>query len=341
MPQIQTVFMEFAALAVGLGLAGYYLTVYGDVIAEKTGLGGTWIGLAMMATVTSLPELVTGISSVRLIDAPNIALGDALGSCVFNLGLIVLLDFFHRGASVYTRLSQGHILSAGFSVMLLGLVGFSILAEHQGLSLTLGHVGLSTPLIMLFYGVAVYTVFQYERSSLREHTGELAERYPHMTLRKAGLRYLIAATVVVGIGLRLPMTAEHMAVVMGWDRTFVGTLFVALATSLPEVAVTISALRIGALDLALSDLFGSNLFDLMIVAFDDLAYTRGSLLAAVSPMHLISAQSAIMMTGIAIVGLLYRPRNRVLKTVGWASLLMLSVYILNVTVLFLSQDGRS
>jgi len=66
MPQIQTVFLEFAALAVGLGLAGYYLTVYGDVIAEKTGLGGTWIGLAMMATVTSLPELVTGISSVRL-----------------------------------------------------------------------------------------------------------------------------------------------------------------------------------------------------------------------------------------------------------------------------------
>lgn len=337
----QAIFLEFTVLAACLGLAGYYLTVYGDVIAEKTGLGGTWVGLAMMATVTSLPELVTGLSAVRLVDSPNIALGDALGSCVFNLVLIVLLDFFHRGASVYTRLSQGHILSAGFSVMLLGLVAFSILVEHQGLSPRLGHVGLSTPLIILFYGVAVYTVFQYERSSLREHTGELAERYPHITLSKASLRYVLAALVVVAVGLRLPMTAEHMASAMGWDRTFVGTLFVAMATSLPELAVTISALRIGALDMAISDLFGSNLFDLMIVAFDDLAYTRGPLLAAVSPMHLISAQSAIMMTGIAIVGLLYRPKSRVLKTVGWASLLILSVYILNITALFLIQDGRS
>jgi len=336
----QAIFLEFTVLAACLGLAGYYLTVYGDVIAEKTGLGGTWVGLAMMATVTSLPELVTGLSAVRLVDSPNIALGDALGSCVFNLVLIVLLDFLHRGASVYTRLSQGHILSAGFSVMLLALVAFSILVEHQGLSPRLGHVGLSTPLIILFYGVAVYTVFQYERSSLREHTGELAERYPHITLIKASLRYVLAALVVVAVGLRLPMTAEHMAVAMGWDRTFVGTLFVAMATSLPEVAVTISALRIGALDMAISDLFGSNLFDLMIVAFDDLAYTRGPLLAAVSPMHLLSAQSAIMMTGIAIVGLLYRPKSRVLKTVGWASLLILSVYILNVTALFLIQDGR-
>ena len=337
----QAIFLEFTVLAACLGLAGYYLTVYGDVIAEKTGLGGTWVGLAMMATVTSLPELVTGLSAVRLVDSPNIALGDALGSCVFNLVLIVLLDFFHRGASVYTRLSQGHILSAGFSVMLLGLVAFSILVEHQGLSPRLGHVGLSTPLIILFYGVAVYTVFQYERSSLREHTGKLAERYPHITLFKASLRYVLAALVVVAVGLRLPMTAEHMASAMGWDRTFVGTLFVAMATSLPELAVTISALRIGALDMAISDLFGSNLFDLMIVAFDDLAYTRGPLLAAVSPMHLISAQSAIMMTGIAIVGLLYRPKSRVLKTVGWASLLILSVYILNITALFLIQDGRS
>ena len=337
----QAIFLEFTVLAACLGLAGYYLTVYGDVIAEKTGLGGTWVGLAMMATVTSLPELVTGLSAVRLVDSPNIALGDALGSCVFNLVLIVLLDFLHRSASVYTRLSQGHILSAGFSVMLLGLVAFSILVEHQGLSPRLGHVGLSTPLIILFYGVAVYTVFQYERSSLREHTGELAERYPHITLFKASLRYVLAALVVVAVGLRLPMTAEHMASAMGWDRTFVGTLFVAMATSLPELAVTISALRIGALDMAISDLFGSNLFDLMIVAFDDLAYTRGPLLAAVSPMHLISAQSAIMMTGIAIVGLLYRPKSRVLKTVGWASLLILSVYILNITALFLIQDGRS
>lgn len=332
------IFGEFFALAAGLGVAGFYLTLYGDAIAEKTGLGGTWVGLVMLATVTSLPELVTGISAVRLVHAPNIALGDAAGSCVFNLLLIVMLDFLHRGASVYTRLSQGHILAAGFSVILLGFVAFNILLAQHGMSVAIGHVGIVTPVIVLFYGVAVYTVFQYEKANLAEHAGEIADRYPDISLRKALAIYFLAATAVVLLALRLPVTAEHMAEIMGWHGTFVGTLFVALATSLPELAVTVSALRIGALDMAISDLFGSNLFDLFIVAVDDVAYTEGPLLAAVSPMHLISIQAAIMMTGIAVVGLLYRPKYRVFKTVGWASLFMLSIYVLNMTVLYLRPE---
>jgi len=92
-----SIFIEFAVLSLMIGTSGYFLSLYGDVIAEKTGLGGTWIGFAMLATVTSLPELVTGVSAVTYVGVPNIALGDALGSCVFNLLLIVLLDFLHRG----------------------------------------------------------------------------------------------------------------------------------------------------------------------------------------------------------------------------------------------------
>jgi len=93
-----------------IGASGYFLSLYGDVIAEKTGLGGTWVGFAMLATVTSIPELVTGVSAVTYVGVPDIALGDALGSCVFNLLLIVLLDFLHREASVYTRISRTHTL---------------------------------------------------------------------------------------------------------------------------------------------------------------------------------------------------------------------------------------
>ena len=183
-------------------------------------------------------------------------------------------------------------------------------------------------------------MFQYERKTLKEHTGEIAIRYGHITLRQAVGRYVVAAAVVVLIGLRLPMTAEHMATQMEWGQTFVGTLFVAMATSLPEVAITLSALRIGALDMAMSDIFGSNLFDLLIVAIDDMAYTKGPLLANASTMHLVSIQSAIMMTGIAIVGLLYRPKGRILRTVGWSSLMILMLYATNMAVLYLSQ-GQS
>ena len=122
---------------------------------------------------------------------------------------------------------------------------------------------------------------------------------------------------------------------MGWHKTFVGTLFVAIATSLPELAVTVAALRIGALDMAIGNLLGSNLFNIVILALDDLFFLKGPLLAHVSSVHAVSALSALVMTGIVIVGLLYRPKTRVLGAVGWISLGLMTVYLLNSFVLYL------
>jgi cation:H+ antiporter len=327
-------FLEFTGLALSIGAAGYFLSLYGDVIAEKTGLGGSWVGFSLLATVTSLPELVTGISSIIYVDVPDIAMGNILGSCVFNLLLIVCLDFLHRESSVFTRVSHGHILSAGFGVILLGFVGFNLLLYQYGLDLSLWHIGISSPIIVLFYFVTVRTVFKYEKAQLMEVMEDIAERHPEISLSRAIAFYGVAAAVVVAAGIRLPLTAEHVAEAMNWEQSFVGTVFVALATVMPEMAVTFSAFRIGALDMAISNLFGSNLFNLVIIALDDLAYLKGPLLADVSSVHLISAQSAIMMTGIAIVGLLYRPKTRLFNTLGWTSLFMLGIFILNVTVLY-------
>jgi cation:H+ antiporter len=331
-------FLEFAGLALIIGIAGYFLSLYGDVIAEKTGLGGSWVGFSLLATVTSLPELVTGISSVTYVNAPDIALGNILGSCLFNLLLIVLLDFMHRDSSVYTRVSHGHILSAGFGVVLLGFVAFNILLHRHGFDFSLRHIGLYTPIIILFYLVMIRTVFRYEKAQLLEAVEDIVERHPKISLTKALVFYCMAAIVVVAAGIRLPLTAEHVAQTMGWQLSFVGTVFVALATVMPEMAVTFSAFKIGALDMAISNLFGSNLFNLVIIALDDFAYLKGPLLADVSSVHLISAQSAIMMTGIAIVGLLYRPTTRLFKTVGWVSLFMFSIFILNISVLYLQNE---
>ena len=122
---------------------------------------------------------------------------------------------------------------------------------------------------------------------------------------------------------------------MGWQQSFVGTLFIAAVTSLPEAVVTVAAVRIGALDMAIGNLFGSNLFNISILALDDLLYANGPLLSKVSSAHAVSALSAIMMTGVAIVGLLYRPKLRVFRTVGWASIVLFVIYLLNAYLLYL------
>ena len=101
-----SVWIQFAICLGLIGWGGFKLSRYGDVIAEKTGMGGTSVGLVLMASVTSLPELVTGISAVSIANAPDIAVGDVLGSCVFNLLIIVVLDILYRKQSVYTLASQ-------------------------------------------------------------------------------------------------------------------------------------------------------------------------------------------------------------------------------------------
>lgn len=337
MPVIST-WLQFLFCVIVIGFAGVKLSRYGDVIAEKTGMGGTWVGLVLLATVTSLPELITGISAVTVANVPNIALGDALGSCVFNLAIIVVVDFLHRRESVYTRARQGHILSAGFGVVMLGLVAVNILLAQHGNRWAFFHIGLYTPMLMLLYLLAMRTVFRYEQANLATYAEESVRRYPEATLQQALLRYAGAAALVVAAATWLPFIGGALAEQMGWHKSFVGTLFVALATSVPELVVTVAAVRIGALDMALANLLGSNLFDLLVIAVDDLLYLNGPLLSVVAPIHAVTAVSAMVMTGAAIVGLLYRPPGRVLRTVGWVSLFLLAVYVGNSYTLYLHGD---
>jgi len=237
----------------------------------------------------------------------------------------------HRGEPVYSRMDQGHILTAGFGVILIGLVGAMLLLGRNDLKFL--HVGAYTPIIIVLYLVAMRAAFVYERR--RPFSEATKDTDPNVTLRMAATRYLAAAVVVVVAGTWLPFVGIEIADVMGWRTTFVGTLFVAGATSLPELVVTISALRVGALDMAIANLLGSNLFDMLVLAIDDLAYLQGPLLSAVSPTHAVTAFAAVIMSGIVIVALLYRPATRFHGTIGWVSLSLLIVYLLSSYAIYL------
>ncbi|WP_137893480.1 sodium:calcium antiporter [Ramlibacter sp. 2FC] len=331
MPATLLIWLQFAFCLALIGLAGVRLIRYGDAIAELTGLSRNWIGLILVATVTSLPELVTGLSAVTLVAAPDIAVGDALGSCVFNLAILALLDVFYRKEPVYAVAAHGHLLSAGFGVVLLGVAALILLLSAQGALPSLGHISWGSGVILMLYGLAMRAIY------LAEQRQPPAPRLtaPVMSLKSALTGYVLAAAVVVGSGIWLPLIGVELARLMGWSNSFVGTLFVALATSVPELATTWGAMRIGAVDMAMANLLGSNLFDVLILAIDDLAYRPGSLYAQVSPMHTVSAVTACLMSGAVVVALAYRPVARVWRLGSWASIALLALYLLNAVLQFL------
>ncbi len=317
-----------------IGYAGYFLSRYGDIIAEKTGMSASWVGLILLSTATSLPELVTGISAVTVAKAPDIAVGDVLGSTVFNLVILVLLDALHRRETLYSRAAQGHILSAALGTILIAFAGFSLLLDHAGMSPAWGHVGIYSPFIVLVYLVAMRAVYSFERRTLSEYTEVSAERYPDVTLRSAVKGYALAAMAVVIAGSWLPFVAKDISDMMGWGQSFVGTLLVAAVTSTPEAAVTIAALRIGALDMAIANLLGSNLFDIVILAVDDVFYTKGPLLAHVDASHVLTVFTGVMMSALVTVGLIFRPQGRSVLGLTWVSQGLFMLYVLNSWILF-------
>lgn len=151
-------------------------------------------------------------------------------------------------------------------------------------------------------------------------------------LRQVARRYAAFALVIVVAATTLPVFAERIAAVSGLEESFVGTLFLAVSTSLPEVAVALAAVRMGAVDLAVGSLLGSNLFNILVLALDDVVYTRGLLLSDASSEHLVSVLSTTAMSAIVIVGLAHRDRSKRFVW-AWDAALVLLVYAVNVALL--------
>ena len=326
---IIVVWAQFIGVGAVIVAAGFYLARYGDVIADKAGLSGSWIGLALLATVTSLPELVTGISSVTIANEPDIAVGNVLGACVFNLLILALLDATYRRSVIFSAGGRGHLLTAAFGILLIAMAGAGLLMAQAGHMPAFGHVGLYAPAFLLVYLLAMRAVFRYERAQVVQFEADQAARYPEITLRQAGTRFALAAVAVVAAGSALPFLAADLAELMGWSKSFVGTQFVAAVTTLPEMTVTIAALRLGAVNMAIANLLGSNLFNIAILAVDDAFYLPGLLLADVSPVHAVTALSAVAMSAVVVAGLLARPRDRIGGIMSWPGLALVAIYLLN------------
>jgi cation:H+ antiporter len=326
--------IEFVLCSAVIVLCGTKLSRYGDVLAEKTGLGRAWIGLILMASVTSLPELITGISSVTLARAPDIALGDLMGSCVFNLAIISLMDMLHGPTPLFARADHGHILSAGFGIILIGIAAASILAHD--LIPSLGGIGLYTPALIVIYGLGIRSVFLFEKKKIAKFMDEMARalHYEAVTTREAVIKYLLNALVIIAAAAWLPFLGARLATATGLGQTFFGAVFVAMTTSLPELVVSIAALRIGAADMAIANLFGSNIFNIFILAIDDIFYTKGPLLADVSSTHAVTGLMAVLMTGIAIVSLTFRIEKKVILRLGWDALALIMAYVVNIYLLY-------
>ncbi|GGL90633.1 conjugal transfer protein TraR [Deinococcus aerolatus] len=330
------IWLAFALVAGITVAAGTVLARTGDILAEKTKMGRTWTGLILVAATTSLPELFTG-ASAAVQDLPDLALGDVLGSSMFNLLILSMLDMLGGRVPLSARANQGHALTIGLGMLLVGVVGLGLLAPLP----SVGWIGAMTPVILGIYLLAARLIFLFERRRQTQQASRLAAelRYAHVPLASAVRRYALAAAVVIAAAVTLPGIGEQLARDTGLGQALVGNLLIAITTSLPEVAVSLAAVRLGALDLAIGNILGSNLFNMLIVAVDDVFLTSGPLLSSVTgSSHLVSVLAVLIMNALLLIGLTYHALKKQL-VVAWDTAGIALTYLVAVALIFALRGG--
>jgi cation:H+ antiporter len=297
------VWFAFLLSTVVIVYAATQLAKYGDVIAVRTRLGGMFIGVILLAGATSLPELLTSINSLRA-GAPNLAAGNLIGSNSFNMMLLAVIDLIQRDQRILRKAALKHALSGSLATFLAGLVVFFILAD---LDVKFGWVGLDSLLI-----IAVYIGGVRLLQTNSDNSTVLAE-IPIGTLPLwQGLAgFGLAALALVFTTPILVRSSVAISEITGLGTTFIGTTLVAAVTSLPELVTTIAALKLGADDMAIGNLFGSNMFNMFAIGLTDFFYTNGSFLAGIDPAFVLVGMLGLLMTGLGLIGNLARLDRRI------------------------------
>lgn len=316
------VFVVNAAIII---VAGIRLTESTRVISNRLGFGIIWGGAMLLPLATSLPELVTSWRAA-VINAPDLAVGNVLGSNLFNLSIIAFIDIRLGKRALFFKAKTDHILSASLGLILVGFVSFSMLSP---IKISIGWLGLDTFVILLIYIFGGYLISRNEKKNYicMDDTNVIFKSLPGDNLPTAILTFLLAAFLIIVAGINLTDTAEIISRETGLGQTFVGSLFLAISTSLPEVVTTMAAVRFGMVDMALANIFGANTMNMLLLFFADFIYREGPLLTVASGSHLITISFVIIITSVSLFSLIYRSTRKVAR-MGYGSVFILAGYIL-------------
>ncbi len=299
------VWIKFVITAILIVLAANQLAKHGDIIAVRTRLGGMFIGVLLLAGATSLPEVLTSVSSLNQ-NTPDLAAGNLLGSNAFNMLLLAVVDILYRKQRILRKAVLKHALTGSLAVFMIGLVVFFILAD---IDLKIGWIGVDSLIILAVYVVAVRLI---QGNSSPASTNDVEEDIPvgFSSLRRGIIGFLLAAGSLVFITPIMVQSANEIAIITGLGTTFVGTTLVALVTSLPELVTVIAAIKIGANDMAIGNLFGSNMFNMFAIGLTDIFYGQGRFLAVIDPSFLLVGMVGLIMTGMGLIGNLAKLERR-------------------------------
>jgi len=315
------IWLQFALSAAIIVVAAVKLAEYGDALAYRTGAGGLFVGSLLLAGATSLPEMLTMVSAIHQ-GHINLTAGDLFGSSMFNMFLLGLLDVSFYQTRVLRRVALNHALTASLGTLLTGLAVFFIVADIE---LPVAWVGVDSLVMIAAYVAGVWLIRRNPLAGRRESVAsDVVQGLP--SLRRAVIGFAGTALVLAIVTPSMVRSGSGIAQRSGLGDSFVGMAMIAIVTSLPELVAMVSAMRLGAYDMAVGNLFGSNVFNMFALASGDILYTQGSFLGAIDPVFALAGLLAMLLTTLGLVGNLAQTERRIIIVEADAALLILSYF---------------
>ena len=333
--------MVFAGCATVVWVSGARLAYLADTLADRFKLAKSLMGLLVLSLATSLPEVATTLTAA-VQQTRDLVLNNLFGGISLQTAILAMSDFWARGAITNYPRKANHALEATLLVFLLSV---ALIVTNLGETFVLAGVGLGTVLIALIYGGTIWLLRYYHETNDWVPV-DLPDPEPLPFPAPTGLAATSNASLVrqavffsgaiLIFGVVLVLFADRIADQSGLGTGFVGVTFLAAATSLPELTTSITAVRIGAYTMAISNIFGSNLIMLVLVFPADILFRSGPILQDTSPTVGLALSFGIAMTAIYLVGLIVRRKPRV-ATFGLDSILVLIIFLVSLAAYYYAR----
>ncbi len=312
----------FALAATVVLFAGRKLTHSCYSLSQITNIGHLWLGAILLSTVTSLPELSSTLAAGGLAKSPELAIGNIFGSNLINIAIIALLWLLVQFPQEHTRAG----IHTGMTAVILSLI-FSFAVMTPVWEITIIKIHPLSLFIMALFLVFFARLDNKDQSKASEAPVERASGQ----LGKVILQIVFYAAFIIAAGILLSIMCDHIADNLNLNKTFAGTLFLAVATSLPELVVTATAIRAGFAAMAAGNIFGSSCFNLFILALADFVYRGGNIFQHTGKIHLFQINASIMLT---LLALLVYYTNRLTKTYKLIAFCIILLYLFALWIIY-------
>lgn len=265
--KVITLFLLYAVLAAVVIFVSIKCANYVDLIDKKTNLSGAFIGGVILAAVTSMPELITSITAITVVDNPGLVMGNVLGSNIFNLGILGVLVILFTKNFMQAKIANSHKITLGCTLLVYVILSVVIILKYD---YEVFGISVASLLLFIIYCVSLKFMASDDSENEEEDTG-------HLTIKQIVARFIIMAIILIASSVAITYVTDMISERLNLGSSLAGALFLGIATSLPELSSSVTLAKKKNFNAMVGNIVGSNMFNYLILLIGDIMFRTASI----------------------------------------------------------------